>query len=416
MQDWLLLARNRHFLLLWLAMLVSATGTFFLLLAVSANLIRVHGSGVGAASVFAFQWILPVLLVSTIRRICETVGLRRAIVTSDLGGAVLSLSIGLLLMHGWVVPVLGCFLLRGFVEAITKTSRVVLVKYLFEGRQLELASSTFNLSYYLGGVLGGVLGSMLVSRVSLLGVAAISAATFAFSASCYALLPDVRTQRRAVPVRRGVIASAVGAAARHRALFRAFGYLCIATGVFQGFHNAARTILPIRAMSLSDTAVMQLQIVSGIAIVLGALAVSLIPRLVRLGGFGFCVNLLASASVYAATLAHTRAQMLGLYFGFIFLFELAFTAAQSRLIQASEPEDIVTLTAGSNAIGTGLLIAFALLSGWLADLMPFQRVGLLVAGCGVVLGLALELAGHLLYADAARRASVPGQADGIGGR
>ncbi|SMF99809.1 MFS transporter [Burkholderia singularis] len=397
MRDWLLLARDRRFLLLWLAMLVSATGTFFLLLAVSSNLVRVHGSGIGAASVFAFQWILPVLLVSTIRRICETAGLRRTIVTSDLSGAVLSLTIGLLLAHGWVIPVLGCFLLRGFVEAITKTSRVVMVKYLFEGRQLELASSTFNLSYYLGGVLGGVLGSVLVSRVSLLGVAQISAAAFVFSASCYALLPNVTPQRRAAPVARGAIASAAAAAMKHRALFSAFCYLCVATGVFQGFHNAARTILPIRTMALSDTAVMQLQVASGIAIVLGALAVSIMPKLVKLGHFGFAVNLLASASLYATTFAQSRTQLLALYFAFIFLFEVAFTAAQSALIQTSEPEDIVTLTAGSNAIGTGLLVFFALLTGWLADQIAFRHVGLLVAACGIALGVAIEVGSHFRY-------------------
>jgi MFS family permease len=396
MQDWLNLVRDRRFVLLWLAMLVSATGTFFLLLAVSANLIRVHGSGVGAASVFAFQWILPVLLASKIRSICETAGLKRAIVGSDLSGAVLSLMIGLLLAHDHLALVLGCFLLRGFVEAITKTSRVVLVKYLFEGRQLELASSTFNLSYYLGGVLGGVLGSVLVSHVSLLGVAGISAAAFVFSATCYSLLPDVHPQRRADAKRRGVIVAAVVAAAKHPALFSSFGYLAIATGVFQGYHNAARTILPIRAMGLSDIAVMQLQIASGAAIVLGAISVSIIPRLVGLSGFGFVVNLVASGSVYATTLAHSRVQLLAFYFMFIFLFELAFTAAQSRLIQTSDASDIVTLTAGTNAIGTGLLIVFALLCGWLADRMSFRHVAALVAVCGVSFGVLLELIWHFL--------------------
>ncbi len=69
---------------------------------------------------------------------------------------------------------------------------------------------------------------------------------------------------------------------------------------------------------------------------------------------------------------------------------MSFTAAQSRLIQLSSSDDIVTITAGTNAFGSGLLIVCALLSGGLADLIPFQQVGYLV-GIGSLLLSALIL-------------------------
>ncbi|NWB98338.1 MFS transporter [Pseudomonas gingeri] len=387
MQDWLTLARDRRFILLWLATLVSSTGTFILLLSVSAYIIRVHHSGLGATSVFAFQWILPVALASLIRLICERVGLRKAVISSDIINGLLSLLIGVLLAQGWMTPVLICFLFRGFVEAITKTSRVVFIKKLFEGRQLELASSTFNLSYYLGGVLGGVIGSLLVGTFSLLGVAAISAATFAFSALCYAGLPYVMTARQGDAKRRGVLMSNLAIVTKEPQLFAAFGYLCIATGVFQGFHNAARTILPIRVLGLPDSAVMQLQIVSALGIILGALAVSLLPSLVRWKSFGLLANTMTAICLVLTTLVQNSVQLLVAYFLFIFLFEVSFTAAQSRLIQLSSSEDIVTITAGTNAFGSGLLIVCALLSGGLADLIPFQQVGYLVGICSLLLSM-----------------------------
>ncbi|EKG31540.1 MFS transporter [Pseudomonas avellanae] len=385
MQDWLTLAKDRRFVLLWLATLVSSTGTFILLLSVSAYIIRVHNSGLGATSVFAFQWILPVALASLIRFTCEKVGLRKGVITSDIVNGLLSLLIGVLLANGLMLLVLVCFLLRGFVEAITKTSRVVFIKKLFEGRQLELASSTFNLSYYLGGVLGGVIGGLLVGTFSLLAVSAISAATFAFSALCYTGLPHITATRQSTSKRRGVLMSNLAIVIKEPQLFAAFGYLCIATGVFQGFHNAARTILPIKVLELPDSAVMQLQIVSALGIILGALAVSLLPILVRWKNFGLLANTLTAICLLLTTLVHNNTQLLIAYFLFIFLFEVSFTAAQSRLIQLSSSDDIVTITAGTNAFGSGLLIICALLAGGLADIIPFQTVGLLVGGLSLLL-------------------------------
>lgn len=391
MQDWLTLARDRRFLVLWVATLVSSTGTFVLLLSVSAHIIRVQHSGLGASSVFAFQWILPVVLASLVRFICERIGLRRGIIYSDLINGLLSLLIGLLLAQGWIIPVLVCFLFRGFVEAITKTGRVVFIKKLFEGRLLELASSTFNLSYYLGGVVGGVVGSLLAGKFSLLEVATISASTFVFSALCYARLPFIETARVGNAKRQGVLLSNLAIVTRDPQLFAAFGYLCIATGVFQGFHNAARTILPIKVLELPDSAVMQLQVVSALGIIVGALAVSLLPALVRYRNFAFLSNTLTALCLGLTTVVHNETQLLVVYFLFIFLFEVSFTAAQSRLIQLSAADDIVTITAGTNAFGSGLLILCALLSGALADIMPFQQVGYLVCGSALLLSVLIML-------------------------
>lgn len=53
-------------------MLVSSAGTFFLLLTASSWLLTEGGSGLGAAAVFGFQWILPVLLVGVIRKVFQS--------------------------------------------------------------------------------------------------------------------------------------------------------------------------------------------------------------------------------------------------------------------------------------------------------------------------------------------------------
>ncbi len=379
------------FLVLWAAMLVSATGTFFLLLTASGRLLTQSGSGLSASAVFAFQWLLPVLLVRLIQRCCQTARLRRAVVSAELVQALLSLCVGVLLTHGLIVALLACFLLRGLLEAITKTARVVYTRQLFEGEQLRLASYTFNNSYYLGGALGGALGALLAGHVSMTTAAAIDAATFVVSACCYAWLPNVSAPAQEPGTRRGVWHSVSGTLRGSSELTRAVVYLVLAVGLLQGFHNAARTIVPIRLLHLGGTDVMRLQLVSGSAVFLGAVAV---PVLLRRVETARRLNLLLTFAAAAAMglLPHMPGAMtlFGLYFGYMFVFEFIFTSAQATVIQRCPPAGLVALTSFTNAVGTGLLILCTLLTGGLSDVVAFGVIAVAMALVVAGTGLAVE--------------------------
>ncbi|WP_067450474.1 MFS transporter [Actinomadura macra] len=392
------------FLVLWGAMLVSATGTFFLLLTVSAELLTRNGSGLGASAVFAFQWILPVVLVHTVKRRCETPRLRRTVVAAELGGAAISLTIGVLLAQGLAVALLACFLLRGLLEAITKTARVVYTRQLFEGEALKLASYTFNNSYYLGGALGGVLGALLATRVSVTTAAAIDAATFVVSACCYLWLPRVSAPKAPPGAPGGVWGTVRTTLRGRRELMLAAIYLVLAIGILQGFHNTARTIIPIRLLRLDDAEVMQLQIVSGSAIFLGAVAV---PVLISRSGAGRYLNLmgvlLAALGMGLLPQAPGKTGLYLLYFAYMFVFEFIFTTAQATIIQRCPPSSLVALTSFTNATGTALLILCTLLTGGLSDVVDFGTLALLLAaGVGCV-ALAAEGAARRRVRGAHRR-------------
>ncbi len=399
MRDTWNLMRDRRFLLLWLAMLVSATGTFMLLLAVSTHLLRGYDSGLGAASIFAFQWVLPVLLASLVRRFAESKKLRRVVICSEIGGAVVALAVGLFFESGMIIPVIFCFLIRGMFEAVTKTVRVVMVKVLFQGRSLEIASSTFNLSYYVGGVLGGLLGAALVGNVSLGTICIIDAITFLFSSACYLFLPDIQSpSRHSLAPRKGVIADTLRLMRSDRTLWSAAAYLVAATGIFQGFHNAARTLLPVRNLGESDATVMQLQMVSGVAIIGGALLVPLLGRKMRSSAVAIGVHLLGVILLWLTAQVRSREALFFAYFGFIFVFEVAYTAAYARLIQSCKPEDMATLSAGTNALGTGLLIVVTLLCGFLSDRASMGTIAVMMFTIGMLWVLLVEL-GSKVFVD-----------------
>lgn len=383
---------SRRFLVLWAAMLVSSAGTFFLLLTASSWLLTEGSSGLGAAAVFGFQWILPVLLVGVVRKVCEGPRLRRTVVYAELGGAAVSLAIGVFLGADLIVAVLGCFLVRGLLEGITKTARVVYARQLFDGPDLKLTSYTFNNSYYLGSAAGGVLGSLLVGEVSVVTAGAIDAVTFTLSACCYRWLPAVSVPRAEGTTRRGLPAQVRATLSGRRGLIRAVVYLVLAVGVFQGFHSAARTVVPVRVLGQGESGVMNLQIVAGIALVLGAVAVPIVLRRTTARTYqGLALNGLTAAVMFLVCLTAQPWSLFAAYFGFLFLFEFAFTAAQGEVVQKCPATDLVALTSFTNALGTGLLIVCTLLAGALFDVLAVSTVGLLYAALAVAAGIALEV-------------------------
>lgn len=381
-----------RFLVLWAAMLISSTGTFFLLLTASTYLLEHNASGLSASAVFGFQWILPVLMVGVIRRACEGSQLRRTVICSELAGGLISLSIGVLLSKGMVAALLCCFLIRGLLEAVTKTARVVYARQLFDGPALRMASYTFNNSYYLGGALGGVLGSLLAGHVSVITAAGVDALTFVISACCYRWLPKVSAPR-AAGERRGAVRQAVAVLKGQPDLAVAVIYLILAVGIFQGFHNTARTVEPIRILHLADSGVMRLQIVTGAAIFLGAVAAPVLLR--RTGArqrLGLAVNIGASAAMVLVPKAHGPATLYAYYFLFLFLFEFAFTAAQAVIIQRCPPTDLVSLTTFANASGTGLLVVCTLATGALSSHMNFGVVAMLCAAVVIIISAGAQVA------------------------
>ncbi len=380
------------FLVLWAAMLISSTGTFFLLLTASAYLLAELGSGLSASAVFGFQWILPVVLVGVVRRACEGARLRRTVVCCELASGALALAIGVLLDRGLVVALLLCFLVRGLLEAITKTARVVYARQLFDGPALRLASYTFNNSYYLGGALGGVLGSLLAGHVSVITAAVIDAATFAVSACCYRWLPSVSAPRAQAGHRHGIVRQVRNVLRGRRELALAAGYLVLAVGAFQGFHNAARTIVPVRVLRLDDVVVMRLQIVGGAAIFLGAVAVPVLLRWTGTGRhLGVVVNTVTAVALAAVPHASGPTSLYCYYFAFLFLFEFAFTAAQADLIQRCPPTELVALTSFTSAAGTGLLVTCTLLAGGLSDVLDFAGIAITFAAVVVCVGVTAEV-------------------------
>lgn len=137
---------------------------------------------------------------------------------------------------------------------------------------------------------------------------------------------------------------------------------------------------------------MNLQIVAGIALVLGAVTVPVVLRRTTARTHqGLALNGLTAAVLFLVCLTAQPWSLYAAYFGFLFLFEFAFTAAQGEVVQKCPATDLVALTSFTNALGTGLLIVCTLLAGALFDVLALSTVGLLYAALAVASGVALEV-------------------------
>ena len=173
-----------NFALLWLAMLVSSTGTFLLLLALSTKYYLEFKSGVFAGGVFSSQWLASLILFPLISTFCLKYSPRNLLSSVEGFSAIASLLIGLFSYESWGI-VFSLLFLRGFLEGIMKSSRMMALKLYIPKDHIEKASSMFNTSYFIGAGIGGLIGTFVINRFSLMQIASIDALTFIMSASIY---------------------------------------------------------------------------------------------------------------------------------------------------------------------------------------------------------------------------------------
>jgi hypothetical protein len=381
------LAGNPRFLLLWFPMLISAIGSFLLLLTVSANLVVEHGSSLLGSLVFAVPWILPIIALRQVGSVTAAGRVRRTIVGSELCAGACSIACAFSLSHRFVAGVLVLLAARGLFEAVTKNGRTVLVGALFDSSALPAASYLFNSSYYLGGALGGVLGQGLAGHLPIAGIGLLDAATYCVSALCYFALARMspqdgpaRASGRREPGRESPLAAIL---ANPRCVLYAASLL-VSVGLFQGYFNCVRTLMPVAIWGRSGL-VMYVQIIASSGILLGVLIAPLVGRL-RQATPWLCVALciVNGAVLFVPLFAGMQLGSAGLFL-FLVIFELIFTLAQGGLIQELRLSGLSHAMSLINAAAVLLLIASTIGFGVLADLHRYLTAAILFLGCVLAL-------------------------------
>ncbi|MDQ3337397.1 MAG: MFS transporter [Myxococcota bacterium] len=374
---------HRPFLVLWTAFLISSAGTYLFVIVLAGRIYAETGSALMASSVFAAQWLLPVMLSKVVGRICSSYRIRSIAVIGELLSASISIACAFAFDLSFA-SMLACVMLRGFFESLTRTARTVALKQYVDPRYLEKASSLFGTSMYLSSGFGAVLGTMLAERLTFLGVAAVDAGTFVVAALLYFGI------QAKPPVGRKASAggSALATFRRYPDLFRISFYLYVISGVYQGFHNVARTALPMKHLGLDITGATNLQLVSAFGIVGGAVFVFrfMSDRRRTFARHPLFLIAITSFAMPVPFLTHDPMLSFASYCLFIFLFEVAFTRVNNEIIVTTPIESMGYVAAFNQGCNTALMAIVIVGASAAIDASSVQLVTCVLASAALVAG------------------------------
>jgi len=383
---------------LWGAMFISSTGYFLVLGIVSARVFTATGSSWIAAGVFASQWLLPLLGVSVITYLARQPNLTSIIVKIELISGLLAILVGLSQPFGTVILFLA-LLARGWTEGAIRTLRIVALKRMVSPSRLGLIASLFNTSIYSGAALGGLVGALLAYQWSTPMIGVFSGIASILAALIYSTLPRQGAGVKTNPVtmhsrQSGVFGTAWVFLKAHPRLLHAYLGLLLITGTIEGFHHVARTVLPIDIWHVGERGTLLLALVSGVAILLGAIRVAIETRTPLHPVHHSTTRIVAVTSGLAMITASLTEPLTGFlsYFAMMFTYEVAFTTLHKELMVLCPEQTLPTIAASNNAALGASLFLGTMANGLLADYMTLLELALLnvtvlVIGSAGVVGL-----------------------------
>ncbi|MGB3222882.1 MAG: MFS transporter [Desulforhopalus sp.] len=388
--------KNRNFMFMWIAMLLSMTGTFLFLLVLSARLFLQSESSVLAGGVFAAQWLPAVFLLPIIAYLCSRFRPVMLLPVLELLSAVATVAIAL--VADWSSYWIFCLLLlRGSLEATTKSSRFIALKIYIPNDLIEKAASVFNTSMYVGAGLGGLIGTFVVDQFSLLSIALFDASTFLLAAILYRLLGSNRgaekeaakatssNKNSSIWINIGIILKG------DRQLLSYCIYLILITGFYQGYHVIARTVIPITLFDMGVKGVTIYQVVTCLSLVLAGLFVyHCMCGEKRRRFFPLIIFAATSLSMVMTVISTNYITGLISYFVFIFLFEVNYTKCMNMIITNKTPEELSILIPFINSSSMIAMVLCIFITGKAIDTWGLVGVTFVLSGIAFFLATTIS--------------------------
>ncbi|MHA7773870.1 MFS transporter [Roseibium sp. M-1] len=351
----------------WVAVFLSTSGTFLLLLSLSTVIYEQTGSALWAASVFASQWLFAIASPPFVAWLSERQPVIRILALADAFSVLLTVAIGFVFELSFLA-VLGLLAVKGLMEALNKSLRIVPLKSHVPATHIKSAVAYFGTSQYLATGIGAAVGIYLIDRLSISEIAIIDALTFVASAAIYASLfgrfPEVKRAAQSVQKQFEISVQLIK---ENPLLLRACLLLIAIVVFYQGFHNIARADFAFEYLLMGKDGTMLVQLVSSIAIVVGAVLGGLVlPHIssYRWAGWLLLCTCLSSLLMFAPA---DPTQLIVSYGIFIFVFEIAFVVTQAEVVAQCPLESLPALNSSLLAIMTFGMMLVVFAGGYFAD-------------------------------------------------
>lgn len=355
--------------LLWIVNLSSIAASVFTYVYLSYFVYLRTGSVMLSEAVLMAPMVIPVVLCLAINHFAGAVSPRSLLISFNAAGVVTALFTYATIDRHIGAAIAGALII-GFLDAVQRVARTVAIKRYFSAADVKYALPITLTAQFIAGGVAGVGLAFYQVQITPVVAGVIVTGAFVLAALAGWCLPHMADAApAAAPQADERAGHALGKLARllkgNGDLRRRFYAFLIVVSVFQGFFTVSRVTLPTHVLNLSQAFVGYLQIVSAMAALAAALLYFWLgKRKVGIGKLGSVVlSGVSLLTMVAATTSPDVPVAYGLYFIYMFVWEILFFKYQSEVVVAT-PSDQMALVATFQYAGVYLgMLVCALLGG-----------------------------------------------------
>ncbi|MDX8355490.1 MFS transporter [Cognatiyoonia sp. IB215182] len=373
------------------SMLISATGTNIILVALSVGFFQESASALGAAGVYVAQFLPIFILMPVAWKLADRYEPKRTLIGLELGAGVATLMVGLSVATGSFYLAYALLFVRGFFDMTTKVARNVALKSYLDDEHIDRANNIVMTCNYIGQALGAVIGFALISVLSMTSIAMANAATYVISSLVCLLLPVVSAIRSDTGGYTSLFIRGKKALLADTTILHSMIILVFSVIFLQAYNQVARVWLPLAWLELPpqygavSEAIGVLGIVAGVAFVNfcftgdrnAAAPLSLIF-------VAACITMITPfiSTVPAITFVF--------YFMFMFAFEVAFMVSMNRILKNADRGDVPCLMVIFYGTAFGGMALTTILMGLATDHFGLLPVAAALATIAAIATLAVR--------------------------
>ncbi|MCZ7428750.1 MFS transporter [Micromonospora sp. WMMA1949] len=363
-------------------LLLNTAGSFFVLLRLSTEVSEVTGSTLLAALVLAAPWLPALILVRPLNRLLAGRAPARLILVAEVASLVLTLAVVATPLSGnpFFLVAAVALMVRGFGEAVTRSSATVLIKLTIPADRLGRVNTLAEIGKLGGTSIGAVLTGLADPALGVRTILALNAASLLLSAALAVTLPG------AVP------APAAGGDGPPRLRLanphlRRLFVLFVLVACLQGYHTIAVNAVPRDVLGGGTDLVAAFVTVSAFAVFAGSFVALPVQRHAhRLPSFIW--TLVPLPFLLTAVLAGAEIPTLTAYAFFLLFFEVAFVQYNNLVVATATEQEVATVaTLRATLLPLGVVVS-TMGIGLTADLTSTVTATVLVVvlTVGVTLG------------------------------
>ncbi len=274
--------KHGEFIKLWLAALISQSGSHFLTLALSAMVFAKTGSAVKGSLVFVLSYLPSVFVSSALGAWIDRAISKKLLIGNEALAIFVSILCGACVY--FELPMGALCALVAVRSLLLFTSRTAMTKWVKVISPDSLAASRiklFFLSFFLSTVAAGLLASLFLGKVSIWSIVAVDAVTYSVGIAVISLLRKLEVAPAIVESRGSSIAATIAEIVSNPILKSSFIAVCFSQAIFQGAYSILVSYLPLRhySMGLSGTGVFQ--VAASVGIIGGFLVNWRLPRVLK---------------------------------------------------------------------------------------------------------------------------------------